>query len=187
MGQGYGAALAVAVALAAVQGGATGVLVWSWLPRHRWAGGVVCLTLWGALGLGLRDGAPSALLAEAGVAHGMLYAGLVAVFVRSLRPGGVALVTWVARRVNERFQDEQVPYTRAVTWGWVSVFAAEVAGSAGLLVLAPGWWAGFVTTWHPVLPVGFLVVEVGYRRWRWRHLHASGLVATVRGARRLMR
>ena len=183
MGQGYG----VAVALAAVQGGATGLLVWGWVPRYRWVGGAVCLVLWASLGLGLRGGAAAALLAEAGAAHGLLYAGLFGMFGWSMRPGSAAMVTRVARRVNARFQDEQVPYTRLVTWGWVLVFAAELAGSVGLLVGAPRRWAEFVTTWHPVLPVGFLVLEVGFRRWRWRHLHASGLIATVRGARRFMR
>lgn len=182
MGQGYGAA-----ALAALQAAATGLLLWSWLPRRRWAGALVCLVLWAALAFGGRHGAAAALLAEAGVAHGMLYAGLLAVFARSLRPGRVALVTWVASRVNPHFHAGQLPYTRAVTWAWVGVFAAELVASATLLATAPGRWAGFVTTWHVALPIGVALVEAAIRRWRWRHEHATGLIETIRGTRRLMR
>jgi hypothetical protein len=183
LGQGYG----VALILAALQAGATGLLLWGWLPAHRWTAGLVTLALWTALAAGARYGAPEALLAEAGVAHGLLYASLLAVFARSLRPGRVALVTWVASRVNPRFHAGQIPYTIAVTWGWVGIFAAELGISAALLAAAPAHWAGFVTAWHLALPAGFALAEAAFRRWRWRHEHSTGLLETIRGTRRLMR
>ncbi len=183
LGQGYG----VAVGLAGVQAAASGILVGGLPVPYRWAGVPVCLLLWAALALGGRDGAAAALLAEAGVAHALLYGALLVGFGRSLRPGRVELVTWAASRINPHFHAGQVGYTRAVTWGWVGVFAGELVGSAALLVWVPARWAGFVTSWHAGLPVGFMLIEVVVRRWRWRNEHATGLLETIRGMRRLMR
>ncbi len=183
LGQGYGAALACAVA----QAGATGLLLWSSLPVRRWLGPIISLTLLAALAAGARFSRPTALLAEAGVAHAILYAALLAVFAGTLRPGRVALVTWLASRLNPTFHAGQVPYTRAVTWAWVLFFAAQLVASAVLLIVDRGLWRDLVTTLHLPLVLAMLLAEAAIRRWRWRHEHATSLADTISGTRRLIR
>ena len=181
LGQGYG----VALALAAIQAVACGVLVGQGGRRWRWAGAAVTAGLLGAIAAGAAIAPRMGLLAVAGLSHAMIYTALLAWFGASLLPGRVALVTWLASRLNPRFHPGMVPYTRAVTWAWCAVFAAQVMVSAALLLLAPGWWAAFVTTLHVPLVIAAGLIEFAVRRWRWRHDGYTGLRDTVVGTRRL--
>ena len=178
LGQGYGTVLA----FAAAQAVAAGVLIRAAVPgRWRGLGAVVAGVLLAGMGVGAAWSAAAGVLAGAGLAHAMLYAGLLAVFAGSLR--GDAVVTRVARRVNPGFHPGMVPYTRAVTWVWCGLFAGQLGASAVLLGVAPGAWAGLVTGWHAVAVAVLAAAELGVRRWRWRHERPTGLAATVRGWR----
>ena len=183
LGQGYGTALAFAGAQAV----ATGLILWSSLPAYRWIGPIISLTLLAALGLGVIVSIPAALMAEAGVAHAILYSALLAIFASTLRPGRMAVATWLASRLNPTFHAGQVPYTRAVTWAWVVFFAAQLAASALLLVTDRSLWRDLVTTLHLPLVVLMLLAAAAVRRWRWRHEHSTSLADTIRGTRRLLR
>lgn len=183
LGQGYG----IALVLAALQAAATGTILATSLPARRWAGPVVTLALLTALVLGYAHGPQDALLAMAGTAHALLYAGLLLVFANSLRRGRTALVTRLASRLNPTFHTGMVPYTRKVTLAWALLFAGELALSAALLATDRPHWQGFVTLWH-ILPVILLAIaEALIRRWRWRHEHSTSLIDTIRGTRSLMR
>jgi uncharacterized membrane protein len=181
MGQGYG----VAAALASVQAVACGAMVAQGGRRWRWAGAAVAAALLAALWIGRSVSPRDGLLAVAGVSHAMIYLALLAWFAASLRPGRVALVTWLASRLNPGFHPGMVPYTRAVTWAWCAVFAAQLLVSLLLLMLAPGAWAAFVTTLHVPLVIAAGLAEFAVRRWRWRHDGYTGLRETVAGTRRL--
>lgn len=183
LGQGYGAA----VTLAALQAAAIGAALWTAPGPRRWAGPAVGAALLGALALGARHSGAAALLAEAGLAHALLYAGLLALFGSTLRPGRTALVTDFARRLNPGFHAGMVPYTRAVTWAWCGLFAGQLAASAALLETAPAAWAALVTAAHLPLVAAFALGEFAVRRWRWRHGHYTGFIATVRGVSVLAR
>lgn len=183
MGQGYGAAMA----LAGLQAVAVGVALWSAPGRVRWAGPVVAAALLGALAAGSRRSGADALLAAAGLSHALLYAGLLGVFGATLLPGREPLVTRFARRLNPGFHDGMVGYTRGVTLAWCGFFAGQLVASAVLLAGWPGAWAAFVTTVHAPLVVAMALGEFLVRRWRWRHERYTGLMETVRGVSAIAR
>jgi uncharacterized membrane protein len=182
LGQGYDAALALATAQAA----ATGTILATSLPRHRWTGALVALVLLTALGLGARHSPQAALLAMAGTAHALLYTALLIVFARTLRPGRTALVTGIAARINPAFHPGMVPYTRKVTLAWTLLFAAQLILSTTLLATDPPLWQTFVTILHVPLTVLLALVEALIRRHRWRHEHSTSLADTIRGTRRIL-
>lgn len=182
LGRGYG----VALALAAVQAVAGGIVLWGAWPGGRHLGmaavGVVLAALaWGALTV-----PASGLLASAGLVHAFLYTALLAVFARTLRPGRTALLTTVARQLNPAFHNGMVPYTRAVTIAWCLFFAAQLALSAVLLAARSPLWPLLVTTLHAPLVLAMALAEFLVRRWRWRGEHYTSLPDTIRGVRRLM-
>lgn len=111
---------------------------------------------------------PAAVLAWwGGAVHAAAYAALLWAFGRTLRAGRVPLVTQWARRLNPHFHAGMLGYTRGVTRAWAWLFGAELAASALLLGLLPGWWPGFVAGGHalPVLALG--LAEYALRRWRF--------------------
>jgi len=119
----------------------------------------------------------------AGLGHAALYGTLFVAFARSLRPGRAALVTTLAQRINPRFRAGMVPYTRAVTWVWTCFFAAQLAGSAMLLLFAPReWWLWWVSTLHGPMAIGLALAEFLVRRRRFPGEH-TGFRETIRGVR----
>ena len=183
LGHGYG----VLGAASAAQAVAAGVMLWASWPLARWAGPVLSLALLASLAAGSAWSVRMGVLAMSGVAHMLLYGALLALFGRSLRRGQESLVTGVARRVNPAFHSGMVPYTRGVTMAWCLLFAGELAGSAALLASAPGWWAWFVGGLHLAPAAALMVSEVLLRRRVWRHDHATGLIESVRGLRKIGR
>ena len=181
-GQSYGAALACSAAGAA----ATGLLLWTTLPRQRWLGPAVAAALGTALILGARHSPQTGLLAATGLAHALLYTALLALFARSLRPGRTALVTLAASRINPHFHPGMIPYTRKVTAAWTLLFAAQLILSATLLATNPALWQRFVTTLHFPLCAALALAEALIRRHRWRGEHPTSLPDTIRGVRRLI-
>ena len=173
----------LALLLAAGQAVAGGVVLWGVLGRWRlWAPLVSAVLLLG-LALGAGRSADTGLLAAAGLGHAMLYAALLGLFASSLRPGQTALITRLARRLNPAFHAGMVPYTQGVTAAWCVFFTGQLAGSAVLLASAPGWWPGFVTTWHAPMAAAAMLGEFAVRRWRFRHERYTGLLDTIRGVR----
>ena len=152
----------------------------------RWLGaGIACLLLAGML-VGSAWSKSAGLLALAGLLHLVIYAGLLTAFGRSMLGGRVAAITWVARRLNPRFQPRMVPYTRQVTLAWCGVFAAEIVTSGLLLAVAPAVWVPFVTIAHPVPVLIMTVAEFAIRQRRWGGDTAATLQETIMSARALL-
>src|SRR5579864_3068791 len=77
------------------------------------------------------------LVAASGLPHAFIYAGLLAIFGASLRPGREPLVTALSRRMYAVVPADMAAYTRGVTWAWCAFFAAELLTSLALFLLAP--------------------------------------------------
>jgi uncharacterized membrane protein len=99
--------------------------------------------------------------------HAMAYAALLALFLASLAPGREAVATLLARMSRGYLPPEVVRYTRRVTWAWCCFFAAQLVGSALLLVFAPlEVWSVFINLCNlPLIGVMFCA-EYAYRQWR---------------------
>ena len=177
--------LAAALPLAALQAVAVGVVLWGALPSGPWralamsAPAVLLL----ALGLGAGRSPEDGLLAAAGLSHAMLYAGLLTLFGSSLLAGRTPLVTWFARRLNTAFHSGMEGYTRAVTVAWCLFFAGQIVVSATLAILAPEVWRVFAMLLNLPLVVLMALVEYGVRRWRFRDVPHTPLLAMLRGVR----
>ena len=119
-------------------------------------------------------------LAAAGSCHAAGYAGLLAWFAASLRPGREPVVTGFARRVRRTMPDKVVRYTRQVTRAWCVFFAAELGLSAGLLALAPEpVWSGFVDLVSPASIAAMMLGEFALRSVVFRHEPRTGLAAML--------
>lgn len=179
---GYG--VNVALVASAAQAVAAGVIVRPLLRGRAvlLAPGLSALLL-GAHAVGASWSPEIGLLLATGVGHAVLYGALLAVFGASLRPGRVAVVTRLARRINPHFHAGMVPYTRAVTLTWCLFFAAQLGLSAVLLLVAPvGWWLFFVGTLQGPLALGLAIAEFGVRCWRFPGQHTD-FRTMVRGVR----
>jgi uncharacterized membrane protein len=116
-----------------------------------------------------------------GMPHVAAYLFLLWLFGRTLAGGREALITGVARRIHGSLEPEIESYTRQITIAWCLFFAAQLAGSALLLTLAPvETWSLFVN----VLNVPLLALMFGgeylYRILRYpRHPRAT-LKSTLR-------
>ena len=174
----------VALVLAGAQAVAAGPVMWSILPRN-WRGlavAIPCVLLAG-IAWGAAHSAAAGLAVAAGLGHAILYTALLVVFGASLRPGQVALVTRLARRLNPHFHAGMVPYTRAVTWSWCLFAAVQLVLSATLLAAAPfAWWLLLVGVLHGPMALILAVLEFLIRSWRFRGQH-TGFVETFRGVR----
>jgi uncharacterized membrane protein len=85
------------------------------------------------------------LVTVSALTHWVIYAGLLATFGSTLRPGRDALITAMARRMHGPISDELAVYTRRVTWAWCGFFAVQLTTSVGLFVFAPlVVWSFFV-------------------------------------------
>ena len=104
------------------------------------------------------------LLARAGV-----YAGLFALFGRSLRPGHEPIVTQLARRIDPVFTTKRLAYTRGVTRLWTAYFAAQFLATC-LIPLAPaGPWTWLIAVSDLPLAAALLALELAFR-----HFHFLG-------------
>jgi uncharacterized membrane protein len=97
-------------------------------------------------------------MAASGVPHALIYAGLLALFGASLRPGREPIVTALSRRMSGAVSAERAAYTRGVTWAWCAFFAAQLLTSLALSLLAPRVaWSFFVNLLNlPLLGLMFL-------------------------------
>lgn len=178
----------VALALAAVQAAAVGMIVWG-AVRPGWTrvfAPIATAALLAALVLGATRSPADGLATAAGATHALLYCGLLALFSHTLLPGHVSLVTQIARRMNSIFHDGMYEYTRHVTAAWSVFFAAQLLVSASLLLTNEGWWAFYVSTLHMPLVVLMAVGEYAVRRRRFRGKKLTGLLDTIRAATHAM-
>jgi uncharacterized membrane protein len=77
--------------------------------------------------------------------HWGIYSSLLLTFALTLRPGREALITGMARRLQDDFSDELALYTRRVTFAWCCFFVAQLTISITLFCFAPlVVWSVFV-------------------------------------------
>ncbi len=173
-----------ALALALLHAGAMALVLWGAVPP-RWreaamAGPALVLL---SYAIGARQGPAQGMMAVAGMSHALLYAGLLFVFARTLRPGVTPLVTGIAQRINRHFTVEMATYTRSVTLAWCLFFAAQIIVSAVLLSVWPRLWLGFVTAVHGPLALVMAAGEYAVRAWRFRGQPHSTVADMVRAVR----
>jgi uncharacterized membrane protein len=103
-------------------------------------------------------------------------------FVRSLRPGAIPIVTRVATKIRGPLPEELTRYTRQVTQFWVG-FLMLLAGSSVLLALfaTRELWSTMTNIVQYLLMASVFLFEYLYRRWRFRHLEHESF-ATLIGA-----
>ena len=121
------------------------------------------------------------LMATSGVSHAFIYVTLLLLFGRSLQPGNTPLVTGLATRIRGTLTPAMLVYTRNVTMAWCVFFVAQLALSAGLLLLAPHRvWSLFVNVLDlPCLGLMF-AGEYAVRRWRFRGISHSSPMEGIR-------
>jgi len=148
---------------------------------RTWRGGVLLalLTVAGVIGLLLWRvfGASPALLYP--VPYLTVYAFLLWLFARTLRPGQQALITRLAAHVHGELPAEIARYTRRVTWAWCVFFAAMALTSMLLFLYEPlPVWSIFNNLLNLPLVVAMYLGEYAWRLWRYPNFsHAS--IATV--------
>jgi uncharacterized membrane protein len=165
-----------------------------WPVRHFVAllAAIIAVAAASAVFLGLPP-VQAAGSAIAGGCHAVAYISLLLWFATSLRPDHEPVVTSLARRVRRTMPDKVLRYTRHVTVAWCIFFAAQLAVSAGLLLLAPhAVWAGFVTLLNMPLVATMVLAEFGVRMILFRYEQRTGLLGTLaamrhRGAPRVKR
>ena len=125
-----------------------------------------------------------ALLAWPGILNATIYGALLARFARSLAPGHMPVVSWMAAMVRGPLPPEVARYTRRVTIAWCVFFAGQLAMSGLLLASVPlSQWVWFVTLCNLPLVLTMFVAESGVRRIMLRdHRHTSitGTIAAIR-------
>jgi hypothetical protein len=92
--------------------------------------------------------------------HWSIYTGLLLTFALTLRPGRVALITGMARRLHGSLAPELATYTRIVTIAWCCFFAAQLLTSVTLFFFAPlPVWSFFVNILDIPLVVAMFAAE----------------------------
>jgi uncharacterized membrane protein len=133
--------------------------------------GVIAFLLWRA------SGASPALFYP--VPYLSVYAFLLWLFGRTLRPGRQPLITRLATHVHGELPAQITRYTRRVTWAWCVFFAAMALTSILLFLFEPlPIWSVFNNLLNLPLVVAMYLGEYAWRLWRYPDFsHAS--IATV--------
>lgn len=127
-----------------------------------------------------RLGGTISVLAVSGLAHTVLYAGLLTAFGRSLFRGREPLVARFARRVHGELPPEIAAYARGATIAWCVFCGGQLVASALLFMLASGEvWSMFVNVLDLPLLALMFASEYGCRRLWFPHRAHIGLVTTV--------
>lgn len=96
--------------------------------------------------------------------HWSIYAGLLAGFALTLRPGHEPLITAMARRLHG-LTPEMARYTRKVTIAWSLFFAMQLTLSVVLFCFAPlTVWSFFVNILDMPMVALFFAAEIAVRR-----------------------
>jgi uncharacterized membrane protein len=108
-----------------------------------------------------------------------VYAFLLWLFGRTLRPGRQPLITRLATHVHGELPAQIARYTRRVTWAWCVFFAAMALTSILLFLFEPlPIWSMFNNLLNLPLVAAMYLGEYAWRLWRYPNFsHAS--IATV--------
>ena len=171
--------------LAAMQATALiGLLARTWALRYR---ATLLVSVLGIAAVAtILPGLPaqSVGLAMTGSCHAIAYISLLIWFTTSLRPNREPVVTGFARRVRLTMPDKVVRYTRYLTIAWSAFFAAQLALSAMLpLVASAAVWVAFVNLLNLPLVVAMMLAEFACRRILFRHEPRTGLSETLTAMR----
>ena len=99
-----------------------------------------------------------------GLPHALAYSSLLAAFGLSLLPGREPVLTRLVLKVRGPLPPELLAYTRHVTAAWCCFFAAQLALSLTLFLLAPlAVWSLFINVLNLPLVVAMFVIEYTYR------------------------
>jgi len=152
-----------------------------------WPAAGIALIAWAALSVrlsGLRAAALAVVILALGVGLSMLSPALLvyappvvlnvlfcAVFARTLRPGGEAMVSRFARiEHGSTLPPDLVRYTRFLTGLWATFFAAMAMASIALALWGSvAAWSLFTNLLNYLLVVLLFTLEYLYRRLRYRH------------------
>lgn len=134
----------------------------AWLGLRAFAGcgaSMLAIVIW-------RRGADGLVVASA-LPHALIYLGLLVMFAGSLAPGRIPVITRIAARARGRLTPALLAYTRSVTIAWCWFFAAQIALSYGLFLLAPlAWWQTFLNLGTVPLVALMFGAELAFRHWR---------------------
>ena len=124
------------------------------------------------------------------VAHWAIYAGLLASFALTLRPGREALLTTMARKLHGPLSEEVAIYTRYATFAWSVFFAVQLSTSVILFCFAPlVVWSFFANVLDIPLVATMFAAEYVFRiHWLKnppRHSLSAivGMIADIRKSR----
>jgi uncharacterized membrane protein len=121
------------------------------------------------------------LAAAYGLPHAAIYLLLLWSFGRTLAPEREPMITGFARRIHGSLPASLEIYTRRLTLVWCGFFAAQVAISAALFVLAPlDVWSLFVNVLNVPLLVLMFGVEYLYRLLRYPDFPHASIMKGVR-------
>jgi uncharacterized membrane protein len=144
--------------------------------------GVVAIGAAGLAGLLAFHWGRAGLSLSGGLTHASINILLFGFFSATLAPGREPLIAAMARHIHGgELPLELQRHARLVTKIWCAFFLGQVAVSILLYALAPlPVWSFFITILNPILLVAMFVVEIIYRRWRYRHLPQSHLRHFIR-------
>jgi len=161
------------------------LVVWAVLTRRPGAhGAVLGALLAGALGLGLAELNPAAVIAAPPV---LLNLGLCALFASTLLRGHEPMIGRFARleRGGGGLPPDLQSYTRVLTVLWAGFFLAMAAVSVFLAARGSvAAWSLFTNVLNYLLVAVFFALEYGYRRLRYRHYEHASPWEVVRKFRR---
>ncbi len=123
----------------------------------------------------------SGVAAAYGIPHAAIYAGLLWVFGRTLKPGAEPLVTRLARRVHGGLPPVMETYTRRVTIAWCVFFGGQIVVSLLLFLFSTlDHWSLFITLLNLPLLALMFGGEYAYRITRHPDFPHASLAVSIR-------
>lgn len=120
------------------------------------------------------------LLAVNGLSHATLNLFLLWLFGRTLLHGREPLISQISRHINGELRVEVVDYTRRVTIAWCTYFAAQVAVSLLLYLLAPlAAWSFFINVLNLPLLILMFAAEKLYRTLRFPNHPKTSILKAI--------
>ncbi len=111
----------------------------------------------------------------------LLPAAMFTMFVTSLRPGSVPLITRFATAVRGTLPDDLACYTRKLTFWWSVAFALLALSATSLAVFASHQlWSVMANFVHYLFLGAIFLGEYLYRLRKFQHLEHPGFFAYVR-------
>jgi uncharacterized membrane protein len=134
-------------------------------PRRSWVTVSAAALLVSLVFLGI---AQLDLASLPGLPHALAYSSLLVVFGFSLLPGREPVLTRLVLKIRGPLPPELLAYTRHVTAAWCCFFAAQLALSLTLFLVAPlAVWSLFINVLNLPLVVAMFAIEYAYRVMRF--------------------